>query len=731
MNPFSRLGVKVVAFLLAYLLSVQSALAAVQSVQVRTGALPVGTAGAVGSAFQGAKLGPAALMLSGVSVQSLAGPSLSNVPAVSAAAGIRAAAPVAAPAAALAAPAVSAQSVPAAQAAAAPVEEKVQLAAQAADEAVREVEKASSDGSKAAVEKQFSALTGERLATASSDSVDPVPAAETSPAKGPSLESPAQGSGEAKAEAGGSGSSAGPGRTEVLTAGVPAAKGGFGRGFKDPERNKSFWRYVFGNIIYTFGIEMYTVGLPYLVSSFTKNSLRENNDPRAGNAEAVQALVRENRSLARIAHWTAQAFSYVSIPLFTRNSDGSLKWLPRSFWIRSAVLGGIVGVFFASGLLSVTGALYALAGFIAVQSFFQGLSVTMESVGLNRMLGDKSVTDKERVRANAILTFAYSAVAIIGPAIAGQISMVGDFMGKTGVGSAVIYGLYALSAGIAGLIYATVRIFKQKESDPAAQASGAKEKTGLGGVLKELGTSLKDGVRMIFKDRFLRIYTIATLLVSLFSDPLIFNVLPEYVENLIAANPATIGAALKIPVLGWFLKGMTSTPMGFFSLLVVFSSIGSILGSLLVDPVRKLLDRLGFKSEESMSVPLFALAALQIPLFWLMISVPSMWLVLPLYGLQTFLGSFALMIISGIHQKKMGTYTGKKVGQMLAAESFLGIIAAIISTYVYGFVLNGIPIATALLFAAVATTVYGIFQLVLPWLAFSKEQRRRDRGPAK
>ena len=65
---------------------------------------------------------------------------------------------------------------------------------------------------------------------------------------------------------------------------------------------------------------------------------------------------------------------------------------------------------------------------------------------------------------------------------------------------------HALSAGIAGLIYATVRIFNKKDSDPAAQASGAKAKLGLKGVLKELGTSLKDGVRMIFKDRFLRVY---------------------------------------------------------------------------------------------------------------------------------------------------------------------------------------------------------------------------------
>ncbi|MDD5629453.1 MAG: hypothetical protein PHU21_10345, partial [Elusimicrobia bacterium] len=285
-------------------------------------------------------------------------------------------------------------------------------------------------------------------------------------------------------------------------------------------------------------------------------------------------------------------------------------------------------------------------------------------------------------------------------------------------------------AGIGGLVYATVRIFNKKDSEPSAQTAGAPRQSSLKSVIKELAASLKDGVKLIFKDRFLRVITLSALLVSLFSDPLIFNVLPEYVENLINANPATIGAALKIPVLGWFLKGMTSTPMGFFSLLIVFSSIGSILGSLLVDPLRRLLNRFGFKTEESMTVPLYILAALQIPLFWLMISVPSMWLVLPLYGLQTFLASFAAMIVSGVNQKKMGTFAGGQVNKILAAESFLGIIAAIISTLVYGFVLTNIPIATALLIAAVATTVYVAFQLISPWLAFTKEERRRTPPPS-
>ncbi|MDD5628243.1 MAG: hypothetical protein PHU21_04205, partial [Elusimicrobia bacterium] len=363
MSARRRLGLKFVASALAYLLSVQSALAAVQSLQVQAGALPVGAAGAVGSSLQASHLTAGASALSGISLSPLSRPSLSAVPSV-APSGLLVAPSAAgdsvraAPAGLPMPPAAAGAAVPVAEAVRALSEGKLQPAAQAADEAVQGVAKASSDDSKGSAEKQFSVLTGESRAQGASDIADPVPAAEPSAAKGPSLEPPAQSRTEAK--------------PAIPAAPASEAKGGFGQVFKDPERNRSFWRYVLGNIIYTFGIEMYMVGLPYLVSAFTKNSLRENNDPRAGNAEVVQALVRENRSLVRIAHWAAQAFSYASVPLFTKNTDGSLKWLPRSFWIRSAVLGGIVGLFFASGVLSLSGVLYTLLAFIAVQSFFQG-----------------------------------------------------------------------------------------------------------------------------------------------------------------------------------------------------------------------------------------------------------------------------------------------------------------------------------------------------------------------
>ncbi|MDD5657240.1 MAG: hypothetical protein PHF00_08300 [Elusimicrobia bacterium] len=703
MRLLLRLAPKLIAAVLAALLSSQSAVAAVQTVSPRGAAVPAGASAGAAAAFAGARLAPHDLSLPKIG---LAAPAFAAFPA-----------PVPAAAQAGIAPAVVPAAPAAAEAARAMAEQRLAPAAQAAREAVAGLERASSDEAREAVEAQFSILTGARRVPGAPEDFAAVADFHAAAGlRGAVLESYA-------------GMPLRPAEPAAKAKSPRAVEGGGGRGqvFHDPERNKSFWRYLGGYVVYLFGIQMYIVGLPYLVSAFTKNSLRDNNDPRAAAAETVKTLIRENRSLARIAHWGAQAISYATIPLFTRNSNGSLHWLPRSFWIRSAILGGIVTLFFASGLLSVSGALYALIGLIAVQSFFQGLSVTLEGAGVARMLGDESVTPAERMKANAIFTFVESLMSIIGPAVAGQIAQIRNWLGKMEVGGALIYGIYAIATGVAGLIYATVKLFSRKapNSGTAAESDQPVGKLSVKDVLRELWTSLRDGVKLVFKDRFLRMWTIMTLLISLFADPLKFNVLPELVEGLIHGSGA-IGAVLKIPVVGWLVQGMISTPMGFFSMLVVFSSLGGLAASLLMEPLRKFLARFGFKSEESIMMPLYALAALEIPLFWLMISVSSPWLMLPLYGLQTFVNSFGLMAIIGLHQKKLGAYAqGGGVSKILAAESFLGILAAIVATYLYGFVLSGIPIATSLLIAAVATTIYGIVRAASPWLLFSKAERRR------
>ena len=80
--------------------------------------------------------------------------------------------------------------------------------------------------------------------------------------------------------------------------------------------------------------------------------------------------------------------------------------------------------------------------------------------------------------------------------------------------------------------------------------------------------------------------------------------------------------------------------------------------------------------------------------------------------------------MTGLYQKKLGEQGTKKMTQVLAASSFVSIVAAIASTFLYGYILNDIPVATSLLIAAVATTVLGLLRLAAPWLLFSKEERK-------
>jgi hypothetical protein len=490
------------------------------------------------------------------------------------------------------------------------------------------------------------------------------------------------------------------------------------RVFKDPERNRAFWRYVLAYIPFGIGFQMYKVGMPYFVSSFTKNILRESNDPRGLDPAALQALIRSSRSLSRIAHWTAQAFSSASIPLFTRKSEGAPGgWLSAATLIRSAVVALIPALFLASGLLSLKAAMGLYLGLVMLQSFFQGVSSNMDATSAARILGAKSVSGAERLKANSILAFVTSGAAVVGPLLAAKAAGLPDFMGKTGCGGALIYGMYSAGLAAAGLLFASIRMLFQKAPDEM----GAQGPSNFGEALRELPPSLKDGVRLVLKDRFLRTVLALSLIAALFSDPLIFSILPEFIEALVKSS----GAALDLPVLGSLFHGVVSSPMGSFGLMAMFSNLGDIASTLLIGPLRRLLRRFGFASEESLAAPLYLLAAAEAPLFWAMTSSRSVWAVFALFGLQSMSTSFARIVTAGLYQKRLGSYGLSSVPRILAARSFLGILASILSTCLFGFGLRGLPLACALRIAACATTALALAGAVSPWLMFGREQRSR------
>lgn len=703
---------RAIALFLSIALGSSPALAQVQSVHLSVPSA-AGISGAAGASFNASPAGAPVFGTTPSSLLSLS-PSLSAPSAV----------PFTTPVSLRVSPSVAVAavlSVPFKSAAApkpvAPTAAALTAIQHAASKAVEGLSKASGDSASSKASAQFSALIAEPLASPSRSDEPLAPSAGKTGAlfvpSGLSARTPSAPAAEEKA--------------------APPApkKAGLTQVFKDPERNKAFWRYVGGYSIFLFGYEMYVVGLPYLISAITRNSLSENHDARAADQEALKTLVRSNRSLARIAHWVAQGVSYVTIPLFTRGieQDGPKKWLVRSMLARAVVLAGVAGLFFATGLLSVTGSLWVFLGLIALQSFFQGIAVTFEGAATTRIMGDASVTSEERTKANSILTFIAAIFAIVAPVIAGQIAQIGPVMGKTGVGGAVIYSIYAGAIALAALVYASIKMLGGPKKTGAAQKPGeetaeAPAPKGIGGTLKSLWQSIKDGTKIVVKDRFLRTLLLMSMVTSLFSDPLVFNVLPEYIEGLVAKNPGSVGALMNIPGLGWILKSLTATPMGNFAMMMVMASVGSIVASLLIKPLTKLFQKFGFKTDEALTIPFYILAALEAPLFLLMINTPTMLGAVALYGLQSLVVGFIGIAIQGLYQKNLGGQKDENVNKILAAESLLGIAAAIVSTYVYGFVLKDISIATSLTIAAVATGVMALLRLAAPFLSFSKDSRR-------
>jgi energy-converting hydrogenase Eha subunit E len=705
------------ALVLAYALGVQPAVAQMQAriaVQSISGAAAVSAPGAAAGTIS---LQTLALTPSSSLSPALLAPAVIGAPSVLAP---KSALEPAAPALAAAASIPQAlASMPAAAAApaATPAERLTQIRV-VADKAVEGLDRASGGEARGKADAQFSALTNEPFAAAA-HGVEAPHSLRYAPSRAYLIKPEAFEPGEQKAD-------------------VPAPKApktGFFQIFRDPERNKAFWRYVKGYSVFLLGFEMYMVGQPYLISSITANALHEKHDARADNKAAMTELIRRNRSLSRIAHWVAQFFSYAAIPLFSRNheTDGPKKWLVRSFLIRGAVLAGVPLLFFSTGLLGVTGAMWLFFGLVAAQSFFQGVSVTAEGRATTRLLGDKSVTTDERTRANSVLTIVGSVIAIIGPAIAGQIALIKNLKGKTGVGGAVIYGIYAGALALTGLIYSGIKMFggpAKKDPGAPAAATVAPAPKGFGGTVKGLWLAIRDGVRIVMKDRLLRTMLLMSMISSLFSDPLVFNVLPEYVENLVAKNPGTLGAIMNVPGLGFFLKSLTSTPMGNFALMIAMASIGSIIAALTIKPLTKLFQKFGFKTDEALTIPFYLLAALEAPLFFLMIHVPTMLGAVALYGLQSLVVGYIGISISGLYQKNLGDQKDEDVNKILAADSLVGIAAAIVSTFVYGFILKDIPIATSLIIAAVATAVVSAIRVAAPFLSFTKDQRKPPVAPA-
>lgn len=497
----------------------------------------------------------------------------------------------------------------------------------------------------------------------------------------------------------------------------------------DPARRQSFWRYLGGYSIFSLVYEMYLVSFPFLIASMTRNSLRAHNDPRLNDPKAVEALINRNRAEGRIFHWTGQSASYASMPLFSgKGEQAPQPWLTRSTLIRAGFLAGVAAVaLFATGHVPLGAAVLFVSLSMGAASFFQGVAGTKESLGTFTLMGADSVSETDRDKANAILNIVSNFAAIIGPALAGHLSMsVSNLFGQTDVSSYIVYFIYAVGTALSGLVYFGVRLFWQRASNKLAPTTGPP--FSLKGALGQIGSSLRTGIKLLWSNKFLRYTVIGIIINSLFSDPLSSSILPDYVATLTKGIPG-IAALLKVPVLGWLLQGLTGSPMGFYSFMIVSYNVSSMVASFLLEPVRKVLAKFGATTAESALKPLYVLAFLEPFLFKAMLHWHSLPLVLAFYGLQSLVTGFGALVAQGLMQKAVNEFPEKDRISVLASESFVGTITAIVSMVIYGFALNKIPVGAMMSLALMAVGLQAGIRLAIPWLSFKKSAPKPPAKP--
>ena len=336
------------------------------------------------------------------------------------------------------------------------------------------------------------------------------------------------------------------------------------RVLRDEERNRQFWSLTLGQAAIALGQSFHYTALNDLVA------------PRKEDA----AKLGYNRSI----NWSAQgAATLTTGPLIDRMpTQKILVWANIG---RSALMFA-VPLLFHFGLLGFG----AFAAVIAVAGFLQMMSSTASAVTFNRILAKN---EAEYNRANAISTIATNVVGVIGPLAAGAFiawmdAAVGLLFGNAW--SYAVYGVLLLATaaswifskfpddemqpakselderlkrdGVGPLRYRGVvggrmdglqTLFVEVDGDPAlaknlpATFAGYPVKAV---ARRRMFREVLDGFKIVFADRFLRLYLIASTLAIASGDALIFAALPRFLKDVLLAGPGSIGFFLSAAALG-------------------------------------------------------------------------------------------------------------------------------------------------------------------------------------
>ncbi|MFA6004080.1 MAG: hypothetical protein WC881_08425 [Elusimicrobiota bacterium] len=480
--------------------------------------------------------------------------------------------------------------------------------------------------------------------------------------------------------------------------------------FSDPQRNKDFWKFFLGFEFSIAGLQLCMVAFPYMIKSFAHG---QGVSAAMSEADAATRLNRM-RSQIRAFQLGAQILSYLSLPFLARGKPGSdKKLLVRAGLLRAGIL-ILVPLHFLifSGLMPAAAAFAVLAGIFAVQSYGEGVHGGMTDMLRSEAIGSSDVTPEERNRANSLLSFAAALISIVVPVFAGKLAQIPDIMGREGSGSAMIFAVYAGVMAISSAFYALTAVRARKAAKRQA-AAGVK------------GPGFKAALKAIARNRFFRTILMLDGFAMLIGEPLMNNVLPNFVESVLKASSVSIGQLLQTPVLGWIFSGMMNTPMGYFGLLIAFGSIGSALASALNQRVLGFLHRHGYASEESRMLPLYGIDFLEVLAFAGIVLLPAFWPILMFWMLKSLAGGFVGVARDGVYQKNLAAYPEADRPAMISMMSLANMLMTLGGALVYLFVLSSIPVGLSMSLAFAGIAALGALRLFSPKLMFDKAARSK------
>ncbi|MBI3552244.1 MAG: MFS transporter [Elusimicrobia bacterium] len=344
----------------------------------------------------------------------------------------------------------------------------------------------------------------------------------------------------------------------------------FIRVLPDKSRNREFWKFVWSQALISLGINFHYTALPKIVDP-------KNDQPqRVLYNRAVNSGSQLVSSLA--TGGMVDRYSVQNILVWTH--------LGRSLMLLA------VPLLFHFGLLSFI----AFQLIIFATGFLQSTSQTAGSVAFNRILAEDTTHYN---KANAVFNLVVSVVGIVGPLMAGSFIVLMDAHFGFLSGNALAYGVYGALLGGAVLFFRKLRIPRDEllqarrdlwaslkpkrtfwkailglflaanaaagpvikgvtaarvDNKPVLLVEIKGEVSQVTGVPAEFAgypvkvvparsvwKELAEGFRLIWSNRFLKIYLLFSTVTALMADPIVFSAIPRYIDGVLHVAPAQQG----------------------------------------------------------------------------------------------------------------------------------------------------------------------------------------------